>query len=790
MSVATRASKETRLVRSDLAALDLTLEEIDGRLITEMDRDLYGVGQGLVGYRIPYRDIDGGLVDHSRLRIVDVHAPAGEGGRMISSSKEERWLYFPMDFRGVLEATRAEVAHACEERGAGVTTPIVVVVDDERLACWVQKKVGVPCIALQGPGGWRRGEVPAWGLPEFVEAVLERGACVVLWMGDGSDANVQREVAAFAMELKFRGLGLASVRQYLGNALSRAVLASLLLPLTAFPRHPNIRGYVAGKMALVDAGGKINRRGMQEVALAMLADLEANGRRIQSVETNEFFYYDNTTRELLRASVVVGKEMMTSSEFAAHIYNRYGISTVDNAIMRWFATQMVAEKPIRRTKSLRQLNTTTRDTNDFAMAVTSGAFVHISQGTGDGGGVRVLDNGSRGLLFEKSSVREGFHLERFRDALDLQSKSVRKGQRMLPIPCWWLDVLRTVRLPHDEELLTLVALLYYVSPWLKGWRGIQLPVEVVVGEAGTGKSSLFSLRLLIMTGIAKLRNLPDSLKDFHAVVASNTGLLVFDNVHLMQRGLRQQLSDEMCRLTTEADPRVEMRQLFTTANVAEYGVGSVFGMTSVTNVFVNIDFIQRALILRTGFGASELGAAHTYENWVERQLQARGGREAWLAHHMLALERFFFEVTQGWEDRYAAKTRLLHLEQALVMMGRVFGLDVAGWLPHKLAELSAENTLLLDETLAGLKAYTEELRGKGRSEFTAEDVVDWASVHEDYCGNQTLCSTRRLGKYIGANSDVVRRSVGVRVKPVSVSPRIYEIFREERTKMLRRRETE
>lgn len=758
-------ARDTQRIRDDLGAFGLSLTDIDARPLLSMDYDAYGIGQGNTGYRIPYFDIDGTAVSHSRVRLLDLHAKPGEGGNFIRSSKDECYLYFPIDFSLALSSAQAEIPFQ-DEDGQACTWPVVVVCDDERVAAWVQKTMGVPAVAAQGAGGWKRGDLEAFGMTALVERLLERDACVILWIGDGSDPNVQREVATLAMEFKFRGLRFDRVRQFLGVKLTRHALGMILHPLTAFPRHPNIRSYIASRMDVVDRGGKITRRGMQEVGLAMLADLEANGRRIQSVETGEFYYFDNGTRELLRASVVIGKEFVTASEFGAYLYNRYGISTVDNAIMRWFATQLASEKPIRRTRSIRKMNTLPRTENTVSISVTPSAFVHI-----EGSESRVLDNGSRGLLFEKSIGDDApFAIGTYHDAVEAQRK-----QAVLPF--WWHSVMQTVRIGSDEELRTLVSLMYYVSPWLKGWRGIQLPIEVMVGEAGTGKSSTFTLRLLIITGRGKLRNMPDELKSFYAMLSANPGLLVFDNVHLMKPTLRQQFSDEMCRLTTELDPRIETRKLFTTADVAEMSVGCSFGMTSVVNVFSNVDFIQRSVILKTSLPEGELGSEHTYINWVDKQLQRFGGREVWFAHHIVALERFFRLAAKEWRTDYKSAHRLSNFEQALMLMGKVFGLDVS-WLPAKLADMSKQNTLSLDETLSGLKSFTEELVLGGETVFTAGDVTDWATGHEDYNGNGTLTSTRRLGRYIAANLDVVRRTTGVRIRNAGISPRTYEVVRD------------
>src|SRR5690606_37311113 len=120
----------------------------------------------------------------------------------------------------------------------------------------------------------------------------------------------------------------------------------------------------------------------------------------------------------------------------------------------------------------------------------------------------------------------------------------------------WGQVLQTVRLRDHHKQQAITTLLYYMSPWLNRWRGMQLPVEMVLGESGSGKSTLCELRLSIITGQPRLRNAPQDLKDWHASIANSGGLHVTDNVQLVDRNLRQRLSDEICRIITEPSPHI------------------------------------------------------------------------------------------------------------------------------------------------------------------------------------------------------------------------------------------
>jgi hypothetical protein len=309
---------------------------------------------------------------------------------------------------------------------------------------------------------------------------------------------------------------------------------------------------------------------------------------------------------------------------------------------------------------------------------------------------------------------------------------------------------------------------------LKGWKEIQLPIEVVTGEAGTGKSSIFSLRRGILTGEMKLERLPPDLREWSAKVASTSGMIVFDNVHLASKSIRQTLSDEMCRLITEPNPTITMRQLYKTADVVDFPVQCTFNLTSIENVFTNIDFIQRSIIINLVRPYSEPGAEVTYGGWVRDKMNAHGGRVAWLAHHIVVLERFFEVVRKRWHPGYKSKTRLINFEQTVRLMGEVFDLDM-NWLPNMLRDTANRTALDVDWVLEGLHKFVEHQKSitsdaeivmqKGVIKFSAQDIENWADAHDDFTSNQTLTNSRRIGRYIATHKTVVRQTTGIQIHP-------------------------
>lgn len=731
----------------DLDPFRIQPSDIDVRPITSIDFDKYAHGKNFSGYKIPYYGIDGKPVNHFRIRqLPNLGNPTDRGG-IIRTSELTR-IYFPIGFK---DSQRREltISAAASTTGVAQTYAPLFIVDDERLAAQIQRYHRYPAVAIQGPAGWKTSEGLAEGFTELCEFTREHEYTLVLWIGDGTDKNIQREVANLAMEFKFRGIAFKNIRQYTHHQFGENLLRRVLNPPSMFPQHPNIRSYIGEKME--EAEGRLSRKDCQEVALAVLADMEANGTRIRSTTTSGFYYFDKGTLELTEASLSMsGKELMDNSAFMSSIYNKYGLSPSDANILRWFSTQFMSEEPIQRTTSYRVMMCEPRQVNTFALQVSSSHFIHF----GDGKPLaKLVQNGDYGILFENTAIKSV--------NTELLMKEITKQREVEVMPFWWLDVVKETRLQEGDRFKILLALLYYVSPWLKGWREIQLPIEVITGEAGTGKSSLFALRLSILTGDPELQGLPDTLRNWHTSVANTSGMAVFDNVHLANKTLRQTLSDEMCRLVTEPRPTITMRQLYKTAEIAKLPLQCTFCVTAIENVFTNIDFIQRSIITRLERPYGQQGEEVLYGGWVKEKLEQRGGREAWLAHHIVVLERFFKVVGREWDDGYKSKTRLINFEQTLTMMAKVFGID-ADWLPDLLRDTSRKTAIEIDWVLEGLVRFSDYWMDSANTpNFSASDVADWASGEDDFENNVTLTNARRLGRYISHHKTVVHQTTGI-----------------------------
>lgn len=277
----------------------------------------------------------------------------------------------------------------------------------------------------------------------------------------------------------------------------------------------------------------------------------------------------------------------------------------------------------------------------------------------------------------------------------------------------------------------------------------------------THNSTLCELRLNMLTGDPKLRNAPTDLKDWYASIANSGGLHVTDNIQLHDKTLKQRLSDEICRLITEPSPHIEMRKYYTNAELMRVKVDGVFCFTAVSQPFLNVDLLQRAVLIELDKQQASTEGVVYDSDWKTNQIMAFGGRAAWVAHHLFVLHRFLNVVETEWKENYYAKHRLINLEQILIMLAKVFGMD-SDWIPSHLVGATESSIEEADWALEGLCAFVKAQISNNRSHtntdwnaFSASDIAQWAAGNEDYMDCLQITNARRLGRYLQTNKATV-----------------------------------
>lgn len=765
----------------DLDKSGLIVDDMLCRIPDETELHACNLSTNVEGYVIPYFNLMGEIIPHYRIRIFDVE----DRYRQVKGTANH--VYFPKDFLKVWERNKFRY---------------VIMTEGEKkaaLAC----KLGIPCIAFGGVDSWVNktlvlpegteiapysrnkkmigAKIPAANVEEIITGVLAKGLDDLIDQGIkykttffivfdtdsslGIKPAVQRSSAKLGYEFRYKGVPIKNIKQMvLPNlvGLNKTGLDDFLLhddggvrnliqllddcwaKKTAFPKHPNVREHIN----TVLQRPRLDRKQVQNLSLAVITELDSRGRRMFSRDESQMFYFNGDTHELMRVDINTPRaETIHETMFGKVLYKDYGLSpAADGRLMQWLGAQFAGEDPIEDVTPHRVLARPESGEDVIKFQINDSQYLKV---TGD---VKkpfiILPNGTENVLFDSGYVNSIDHKELHNALIRRHKEATDNGG--IPKP-WWHDVLSEVRFKDAGKHVDLITLLYYISPWLYRWRGMQLPAELVIGESGSGKSTLLEVRLNIIQGEASLRNSPQSLKDWYASIVNAGTLHVTDNIAMGDKQLRQQLSDEICRLITEPDPHVEMRKYFTEADLRRIQVNSVFCFTAIRNPFGNTDFLQRSIILELD-KSKELNTKGlktiTYDSfWKEHQLQRFGGRVEWIAHHMYVLHKFFKLVKERWNPHYRSKHRLVGFEQSLMIMAQVFGMDHS-WIPNYLLERSDDLVKKGDRVIEGLENFARTHAKLDNFRFKAGNISDWASRTSEYEKEFGLINSRSLGRYM------------------------------------------
>lgn len=799
---------------TDLRRSALEPEDLDARPISSPERSALDIPMGQTGYIIPYYDINGLPTTFYRARLIDSSIKYKQPR---ASSNQ---VFFPKRFKATLNGHKYVIITEGEKKAATADKHGFPCIALGGVYSWKNRTVTLPETAVVTQNQRRGNQTVDLGiatanrlhirLPEefdpdklmseyasgfeaFVQLVKERNLTVIIVFDSSAKAggltyDVQRAASRLAFEFRFQGIPLSRIRQLIlpttlpghdnsdllidqdltvskmglddyivshGAAALEGLLQTTLGLAHAFPKHPNISTYISKKLQ----NARISRKETGLLGLTIVADLDSNGSRLRS-KTGNMYYFDGKLKKLMRATSPgrVAGQSIVDDGFNTLLYRNYGITPNDGKLMRNLSVQFSGEEPVQEVEPKRNLFV--RNDTIFYQ-INNSEYITCNKDHP----ASVHDNGTNGVMFESvDQFNNEIVTSDFKAEVARQQRLQSDHGKLFP---WWENTLLRTRLkglPDDQKLARITTLLFYVSPWLFRWRGTQLPVELATGEAGSGKSTLYGLRLNILSGGSDLKNTPQSIRDWHASVANTGGLHVIDNANLADKGLKQQMSDEMCRIVTEDMPTVEMRKFYTEHDLVRVPVSAVFALTAVSQPFHQTDLIARSLHIELDKGIR--GSSYDAE-WALHQLNERGGRTAWVVHHLLVLQRFFQLVDESWDHKYKASFRLINFEQAMCTMAKVFGWDHS-WIPEYLSHKVADTAVAADWVLQGLNAYVDEFKNKyptpaarAKQLISAGDIANWAAEDEDFKECVPLANSRRLGRYLQMYKQQVKAATGI-----------------------------
>lgn len=603
--------------------------------------------------------------------------------------------------------------------------------------------------------------------------------------------EVQRAAATLGYELRSRGIPTRSIRQLIlplpdtiDEEPKKVGLDDFLVAntpddlnilivenfgkRTAFPRHPAIKSFIVTQLQK-----QMGRKQFQQLALAIITELDARGRRLMDVNTKAPFYFDDELHKLFPVRLS-GKEPIHETPFGQFLYASFGVAGADWRLIEWLASQFTGEQPIELVEPKKVYAFVTRPSDDpkfpsIAVQLSDSEYAIVGASTSVP--IEIVFNGTYGVLFEPGHVEP----VRKQDLLTAFYEQSRTFQRKV-LPNWWQRVLCELSVKDPAGVprgssINHHALLYYISPFLLRWKDMQLPIEFAIGEAGSGKSSLYALRMYILTGIPSLRNMPRDIRDFYSGIVSCGGVYAVDNAKFTDRQIQQALSDDMCRITTEPDPHIELRKLYTTSDLFRAPIRSTFLWTAIEMPFRTVDLIQRSSILHLNAIAGQKDG-----DWVRKRLAEHNGRVNWLAHHLLFLHRFLGLAKQRWNPDYAARHRLAHYEQSLHIAAEVFGMETEFLKPTLKASMEKviEDS---DWAMNGLQEFAQHMRAQYKPgvSFPVSAIVEWVATQDEYCDNDILKNPRLLGRYLQAHSQSVASLTGIREAGTYGNKRVYKL---------------
>ena len=538
----------------------------------------------------------------------------------------------------------------------------------------------------------------------------------------------------------------------------RRLIQNALASPHAVPTHPNLPKLVNRLLEQ-----RPSRSDLQRLAVLARTQLDSEGMRIAapliSAQTilpgtykpgegvEEYYYYHNKGSRVYKIELGVrSRQLSTSGPFGALLKKRLGVSGADSRFLHFLGEEITTGDPkaIYVAKISKGLHPASSPPDYLDVQLGPSKYMRITANK-----IEIKNNGEGGRLFYSEKVLP-VDLPKLVGLLSRANKLLEDGP-------WWLETLKQSKfkkasgLTPEQTLARNVAAMY-ILPWLNRWRGLLSPIELWHAEPGSGKTVIQQLRMYILTGKSRVDSMTGKISDIHAALCDAPGFFVGDNIDKLTGADRTSLESELARFTTEVEPTIQKRLLYTTNTQVEYPFHASIVLTAKKMPYYAEDLLQRTLLIEL----EPVGDDFT-SGWWEIELNRRGGREAWLAHHAVVIQEFFRAVRERWDPNRRSSHRLTHWEQTLEIMLEVLELsDVLGSnvLHRCLAEPVGED----DSVIEGLRHY---LVNTGIKEFTVNEASEYFLKTLEFYDDPYLTNPRRLGRYFKSHSDALRRRLGI-----------------------------
>lgn len=528
-----------------------------------------------------------------------------------------------------------------------------------------------------------------------------------------------------------------------------------------FPDHPNLAGWLRE----VEARAKANRESAEVMAKAILTDLDVHGKRYADPDEDMYYYLergaDNHRRLYSFALNKRDLEGLRNSDFGRLLMRNYFIRTADSALLSMLADLYTTEQPYGIVHPHRL--TATSPLGDAVYIQYSDT--HYVKVTGDPKLPWVTQDNGTEVMFHSGVVEDTLDYPKLTTYLDELRTGARKPllmQRMIDS-----TNVRPISELDRGDTANLLTAVFYAVPWLRGWRGTQMPVIQVLGESNSGKSSVAETWRWVMTGQAKLNDLSGDLKDWKTNVIHTAGVFVADNANNVDNDLRRQVNDEIARLVTSKVPMFEMRMYYTTAKPVRYRVDTSFALTAITTPFTSNDVVERSVTMRL----NKIMRGEN-RNWTK---EWQKDRELWLAEQIYVLHCFLHLAVQQeqWlEDDFRSQHRLNNFEQAIYFMLQVVGVEAsrARLIAAQLQASVIDEIRSLDATMEAMQQFADWWWNKNQDKTCTvrQFFHEWVNQHlGEYGDLPAFESDRKFGRWLTNNEGALEQMCGIVFRHVS-----------------------
>ncbi|WP_026486640.1 DUF3854 domain-containing protein [Caldanaerobius polysaccharolyticus] len=769
-----------------------TIKKMNVRDATDVERNLTPFPQS-TGYVIPYLNKDGSA-------IYD---------RLVTGEKEEIPFFRIRYHQPTVNSEGKQIKYA-QPKDTGVhvyvlpeiwkiakdtSKPLVIVEGEKKAAKAVQE--GIPAIALGGVNNVKHGkyrikpneieeskrgfitftikDADAIQLleenvaPELLEFDWRQRTVYIVFDSDSASGfpvkeQVQQAAFDFAFWLFKRG---ADVKQVIlphpEKEGEKIGLDDFLLTHTAddfwelakqarFPIQPQLRSWL--QRHLRKRG--LNRDDYEMAATAIVADLDYEGRRYRDEADNrKFYYFDGKDKLLYEVDWTENANAFRVGEFAELITAKYGIGTADREVINRLSTAFIQGCPRVRTRRVSYVSEPPKvSTDTLYVQLSDSAVAKVTKDA-----ITLEDNGVDGVLFKKGIVKPV--------KIDFQNLPSRPKRL-------WRQVVNTLNLDNhsiftDEEQRALLEVLCYLSPLFRDWRGLELPVEMAIGEAGSGKSRFYYVRTGVLVGEIGVGVTPRDIQELRTFLASARGIYVFDNVRPGSlRNYREQFEEEIARAVTLK--KIQYRPLYSNTDVT-IKTDCTFAITATRLPIHASDLMERSLVFRF----KKIPEGQKVDDWEWKVLYDTPGREALLSDMLVAAQRFFQLVDTKFEAYRRKSIRLEGFERALLLMAEALDesrqlLSTMESVVDKLPQVIRETQYQADNALMVLREFAVRRRqeveaGQKKPIFQLREITDWVLANSN--GPSTIPypfhNPQELAGYIREQEELVAEVTGIRV---------------------------